>query len=184
MDTFKEDTYYRASVLLEQDIHSQRRYLEESTYLQANYPYDIRGNDVSADTSLSQGYVDEEVGDTNRELLHLIRKRNSVQEDVEIMVTEIYDRMSEVHMTKEKIWEISKLLYAFMNITGESWIRGLSQIKHLSVFLSDIWSRDMIPVDREAVWTRIPEIYAEFMHTVNTERASDRRLPFRMGGLN
>ena len=171
----KDDTYDRARQLLEQDIKTHVRYLRESFYLQANYPIDIEGNDVSVDTSFSQCDVDEDIGDTNRRLQHSIRKLNSVQEDVEIMVSEIYDQMSEVHMTKEKIWEISKLLYAFTRITGEPWIQGLSQIRKLSVFLFDIWSEDMIPVDREAVWTKIPKIYADFMHAVNPERAGDRR---------
>jgi len=172
----KEDTYDRARQLLEQDIKTHVRYLRESFYLQANYPINVRGNDVSVDPDCSQDEVDKDIVDTNRRLLDSIRKLNSVQEDVEKMVSEIYYQMSEVHMPDEQIREISKLLHAFMRITGEPWIQGLTQIHRLSVFLRDTWSEDMIPVDREAVWTKIPTIYAHFMHAVNLERANDRRL--------
>ena len=173
MGVSKEDTYNRARQLLDQEIKTSQKFLRETLYLQENYPKDIRGDDLSVECS--QGDVDQDIVDINRRRLDLIWKINHVREDVENMVSEIYN-MSEVRMSDEKLQEFAQLIHAFMRITGEPWIMGSLQKTKFGDFLCKTWNKDMIPVNREAVWTKIPTIYAHFMHTVNPERANDRRL--------
>ena len=84
--------------------------------------------------------------------------------------------MSDFYTTQKKIQKISLLLNNFMKITGNPWIRGL-QVTQWSVFLLRMWGEYMIPVDREAVWTRIPLLGGVFMHEFNMARDAGGRLP-------
>ena len=134
MDISKEGTYNRARQILQQDISSRVSSLKESFYLLDNYPFDIEGYDVSVDPDCSKDDTDQGIIDLDRKLLVSIRKLNSVRQDVEKMVSEIYDQMSEGHMSNEKIREIADLIHVFMKVTGEPWLGGFVQKKNSVIF--------------------------------------------------
>ena len=185
MQTTKDDTYLRAGMLLEDQIRSTTHFLAKEKYLQYHYPYDENGDNISNDPDISRDEMDETVVRLTSELRVLEEKRGHVKEVVEDLVSTIYTRMSYnwQGMSRREIWKLTGLIKEFMQMTGNPWICNYRHVVLFYDFLIETWSDAMILKEREDVWTRVPEICAEFMlRTSDTRAESKRRMHERLQG--
>ena len=174
MDEFKAEVYMRAGAFLEEDIRQSKEALSYWQYVRVHYPFDQYGNNV-----YHQGFSESDVHREDENSIWTLRneitKRPFVRIEVDNMVTKIYNKMSSVYITSHKILTISNILYDFMRITGKP--IGALKKTQWSVFLLSNWGKYLIPVDEEAVWTKIPQIGAMFMHQFKLARDAGGRLP-------
>ena len=175
MDAFKEAVYVRAGVSLEDQIEKAREDIIYWQFLRENYPLDIDETNAD-DNGLSPDQVERSKMDAVVKLKNLKLARPFVKTNVENMVTQIYEQISDFYMDFDKFMNLSVLIHNFMKITGKPWIGALG-LTQLSVFLRTNWGGYMIPNDREEVWTKIPRIGAVFMDQFHRARNAGGRLP-------
>ena len=162
----------RAGIFLEDDIKEAKENLSYWQYARVNYPFDQDGINVHHQGILKSD-VHREDENSIWTLRNEITKRPFVRIEVENMVTKIYNEMSSINMTSQKIKTISRIQYDFMKITGKPWIRP----RYKTQWSVSNWGRYLIPFDEEAVWTKIPQIGAMFMHQFKLARDAGGRLP-------
>ena len=175
MNVLQQTVYRRAAAALDNDIKREKENIQFWQFLDSNYPHTADGEDAT-DGGITRAIVQESVIRTKNTWKLLISRRQFVEYDVEIMVTNIYDQMSDVHMTYSKIKNIANLIHKFMQLTGDPWIL-LMEKPQWKAYLIGRWGRNMIPHSREDVWTMIPSIGRSFLHELNYAQNAGHPLP-------